>query len=80
MPSYAFRPPPSGLHAKLIREARELSPYTVRAMPGRPGYVRVANWLANERTVWSGHRDLMPAEYRFARDPHNVLDRPDSSD
>lgn len=74
-------PAPSGMHAKLLREARELSPFiVVPSSSGLPGHIRVADWLNNNPRAWSGHRDLMPREYRFAQDPYNLLRRPDSSD
>lgn len=72
-------PAPSGMHAKLLREARELSPFiAVPASSGLPGHIRIIHQLAGR--AWSGHRDLLPREYRFAQDPYDLLRRPDSSD
>lgn len=69
---------PSGLHAKLLREARERSPYYARhSTSGLPGHIVV---IGPDNTVrWSGHRDSLPACYRLAQDPYNVLNRPESS-
>lgn len=77
---YKHRPPATGLHAKLAREARAAAAtkYEVQSdMSGRPGHVRVFHC---ELMVWQGHRDSMPSEYRGARDPFGVIDPPDSSD
>lgn len=80
MAEYRFRPAPSGLHAKMLREARELSPYFVlQSADGRHGRVIVFKHGV-VGPLWNGHRDLLPAKYRFANDPHGVLKRPDSSD
>lgn len=78
--AYRHRPPATGLHAKLVREARDAAAakYHVQSdLTGRPGYINV---FRCEIRVWQGHRDAMPAEYRGARDPWNVLARPDTSD
>lgn len=76
MATYANRPAASGLHAKLIREARERSEFCITATYGIPNHVNVID--AGLFIVWHGHRDLLPAEYKFASDPSGALTRPAS--
>lgn len=77
---YQHCPAPSGLHLKLLSEHRDAAAarYSVDIdHSGRPGYVNVFHC---EIRVWHGHRDVMPAKYRGARDPFGALSHPDSSD
>lgn len=78
MATYAHQPVATGMHAKLIREARELSPYVVGARYGAPNHVNVYLDDGSLFIIWHGHRDLMPAQYRHARDPWVALTRPAS--
>lgn len=76
--AYAHRPAPSGLHAKLLRELSERSPYRIEQswIHGLPNYIAVH--VGPGKVLWLGHRDAMPATYRGASDPDNLLTRPAS--
>lgn len=86
MASYAHRPDPSGLHAKLRRELSDASMYIIGARNiGRPNHIvvrvdrrRVLTSAAALRVLWAGHRDAMPSHYRGAQDPDNLMTRPAS--
>ncbi len=80
MRAYAHLPAPTGLHAKLLRE---LSSENSKRYAVFPLFnLRANNVFVTTREddgeVWAGHRDSMPAEYRGAFDPYNVLTRPAS--
>lgn len=81
MATYAHRPVATGLHAKLVREARERTRYAIEPVYGTPNLIAVSDGLITDRmgqTVWVGHRDLLPQQYRFASDPSGALTRPAS--
>ena len=78
MSTYKHRPAPTGLHAKMLRELSERSPYIVLGIAATPNSVAIALRAQQDSALWSGHRDLMPAAYRGAYDPLHLLTRPAS--
>lgn len=77
MSSYAHRPAPTGLHAKMLGELSGRSPYLVQSPGGLPNHI-VVSVRGASTALWSGHRDAMPARYRGAGDPNHLLSRPAS--
>jgi hypothetical protein len=75
---YENNPAPTGLHAKLLAEARELSPYVIVPAYGKPNHVAVFTTHHPDESVYRGHRAFLPPMYRFARDPYQCLTNPAS--
>ena len=66
------------LSEKLRSEAQAATDAIIaRSLSGLPNHISVSS-LVDGRYLWSGHRDLIPAHLRGARDPMHLLAKPAS--